>query len=71
MVPINVVERDEDGNAVESQTLDIVTLTGPPRRRFKGFMRYLSVRAGTQDYHTRLSAIRALGFTDLLKGARR
>jgi hypothetical protein len=69
-VPINDVTVDEEGNMSESQTVDIVTCTGKPKRRFKTFMRYLSVRADTQDYHTRLGIIRALGFTDLLKGAK-
>lgn len=55
----------------ESVTVDIVTLIGRPKNRFKGFMRYLSVRLGTHDYHTRLNVIRALGFDDLVKAARR
>lgn len=64
-VPINTAEEREDGRP-GTITMDCVIVAGPPKRRFKAFMRYLAVRLGTHDYHTRINVIRELGFTDLL-----
>ncbi len=60
MVPINDAE---DG---ESQTVDVVELTGTKKKRLKQWREYLRVRLKTQDVHYMDKITRELGFSELL-----
>jgi len=61
MVPINPAE---DG---ESQTVDVVQLTGTKKQRKRQWAQYLKVRAGIgiADVHERQRVTRELGFKEL------
>lgn len=60
MVPINDAE---DG---ESQTVDVVELTGTKKKRLKQWREYLRIRLKTQDVHEMNRVTRDLGFEELL-----
>ena len=61
MVPINPAE---DG---ESQTVDVVELTGTKKQRVRQWRAYLRVRAGITDVHKQNAATKELGFEEILK----
>ena len=65
IVPIN--ECDEGG----SQTVDVVTIEGTKKTRLKKFRKYLSIRYKITQYEKQLDIIKALGFEDLVKAAKK
>lgn len=64
-VPLNP-DMDQEGNE-QSQTVDIVTLTGTKKQKRAAWRRYLSVRCGVFDYHECNRIARELGFRELVK----
>lgn len=60
MVPIN------DADEGESQTVDVVELTGTKKKRLKQWREYLRIRLKTQDVHTMDKITKELGFEELL-----
>ena len=61
MVPIN-----EAGKG-ESQTIDVVELTGTKKQRVRQWRAYLRTRAGITDVHKQNAATKSLGFEEILR----
>ena len=60
-VPLNEVVEGE------SQTVDVVTLTGTKKQKRAAWRRYLGVRCDVFDYHECDRIAKELGFTELIK----
>jgi|5_EtaG_2_1085323.scaffolds.fasta_scaffold01303_8 D-alanyl-D-alanine dipeptidase len=65
LVPINDAQEDE------TQTVDIVTIEGATKTRLKKFRKYLAIRYKITQYEKQLDVIKALGFEDLVKAAKK
>ena len=61
MVPIN------DAESGESQTVDVVELSGTKKQRLKQWRGYLRVRGNIHDVHKQNDVTRKLGFEEILK----
>ena len=60
-IPIN------DAKEGESQTTDILTLTGTKKQKRAAWRRYLSIRCGEFDFHECNRIAKELGFKELIK----